>query len=619
MADGPFYFAWVAADETTFAAEHMRVDEEIFDFALSHSEGDFATLTITVENPKVGFLAPGRNVWAWFAFNPVYDPDAAPLLADVAPLFFGRVVGMPNDLDKETVSIQFVARPEDFGAQKAALAEAMKVAPYWDPVWLSEDARQDPDSVLESRPQLWAIDRKTLAVSASDIINGEDGTVTFDEGNVFYDSVQVTYEGSPLRTVNVTGTVTWTQAAAGEVDLSRYCNHGAAYSIVTYTGDGLEKAWPKAGASFGGGWKVGSSSIQQIDGAKSIWSWGNNEATGLLFLPWEGKNVLCPSWAFPQTVLATRFPGKYLRVAKQTWLGKLTAAYDAKRDKGETVSFSLTADVQKVITEPDDGEHLELSFASSDVAAAIDPGGALPIGSVVKRSYFTTERGAQSLEYLLALARSRLIAAARCVRVAFEVPFADAVAADLSLRKSAVLHDIRLPGAVAGGKITAYELTGNGDSGEFKGAVTLACSVGRGGTVESAAGSPTYVEEGYVEAPWQRYEGQYVIPGPGDVAYESILGGPYSDDGGFDFENLTPSSIVKKVTKTNTWDTQEAAIPVSADEPAAVFDKLNEFPCTFQIDLKPITSGPFATTFNVQTTALKIPKTIDLEAEVVSS
>lgn len=619
MLEGPFYFAWVNPEERTFGAEHMRVDEDIFDFSIDHTEGDFATLTITVENPKIGFLAPGRKLWAWFGYNKAFDPEASEAsLGDVAPLFFGRIVGMPEDMDAETVSLQFIARPGDFAEQKAALAEAMKVAPYWDPIWFSEEARGDPDSVLESRPMMWAIDRVTHVVSASDIINGEDGTITFDEDRVFYDSVKITYDGSPLRTVNVTATVSWAQVAAGEVDLSFYCGHGAPYSIVTYTGDKLPDNWPEAGASFGGGWTVGQSTMQKLSGGKSVWMWGNDPVLGTLNPTFPGKTVLSPSWAFPQFVLGTWFPGHYFRVALETWKGTLTAKYDVNRQRSETLTFSLSADVQKVLTEPDDGEALDLSFASSEVASPIDPGGTLPIGKALRRMYLPTDRGSKSIEYLIALARSRLIAAARCVRATFEVSFHDALEVGLSLRKSGVLHDNRLPGATAGGKITSYQISGNGDSGEFRATVTLACSVGRGGSVTAQGGTPTILEEGCVERSVQRYEGEYVLPYAGDVAYSPLLGMQPIDDG-YNFETLRPSDVVKNVVKTNDASVQESIIPAAATEPKDVIDILNQFPCTWEFILKPIESGPFDRTLDLLTTDLKIPKTIDLEADMVSS
>ncbi|MBR0876876.1 hypothetical protein JQ608_06630 [Bradyrhizobium liaoningense] len=619
MLEGPFYFAWVNPDEGTFGAEHMRVDEDIFDFVIDHSEGDFATLSITVENPKIGFLAPGRKLWAWFAYNKAFDATASEAtLSNAVPMFFGRLVGMPDDLDAETVALQFIARPADFAAQKAALAEVMKVAPYWDPIWFSEEARNDPDSVLESRPMVWAIDRTSLEVSASDITNGEDGTITFDEDRVFYDSVRVSYDGSPLRTVNVTATVSWAQVASGEVDISSYCGHGAAYSIVTYTGDKLPDNWPKPGASFDGGWKVGRSTIEKISGGKSVWMWGDDPVLGTLNPHFPGKTVLSPPWAFPQTVLGTRFPGHYLRVALETWKGTMTVAYDASRQRSETLTFSLSADVQKVLTEPDDAEALDLSFSSSEVASPIDPGGALPIQKPLKRMYFPTVRGTQSAEYLIGLARSRLIAAARCVRASFEISFEDAVELGLSLRKSGVLHDVRLPGALAAGKITQYQMSGSGDNGEFKASVTLACSVGRGGVVTAQGGTPTFAEEGVLTRDVQRYEGEYVLPYASDVAYSPLLGSQPVDDG-FDFENMRANYIVKDVIKTNTATQQEGVIPAAAEAPKDVFDLLNKFPCTWEFKLRPIESGPFDRNMFLLTTDLKIAKTIDLEADVVSS
>jgi hypothetical protein len=140
--------------------------------------------------------------------------------------------------------------------------------------------------------------------------------------------------------------------------------------------------------------------------------------------------------------------------------------------------------------------------------------------------------------------------------------------------------------SVAGGKIKEYQISGDGSSGEFKCAVTLACSVGKGGTVSAVGGTPTYVDEGYVDKGWQRYDGEYVLPDTGDVAYQSILGVQPSDDG-FNFETLSPGDIVKKVVKTNLWPEQQAVFPpFGAETPEAVFNILNTKKCGFQIDLK---------------------------------
>jgi hypothetical protein len=77
--------AWVDPTETTFVeAVHAREDEDVFAFELSQSEGDFAQLSITLRNPRAGFLRPDRKQWAWFSAR---MPDLS-----VVPLFFGRLI-----------------------------------------------------------------------------------------------------------------------------------------------------------------------------------------------------------------------------------------------------------------------------------------------------------------------------------------------------------------------------------------------------------------------------------------------------------------------------------------------------------------------------------------------
>ena len=60
-----FQFAWVGPAETTFGPEHAREDEEVFAFTLEHTEGDFATLSIDIRNPRRQYLAEGADLWMW--------------------------------------------------------------------------------------------------------------------------------------------------------------------------------------------------------------------------------------------------------------------------------------------------------------------------------------------------------------------------------------------------------------------------------------------------------------------------------------------------------------------------------------------------------------------------
>src|ERR1044072_169892 len=150
---GPFYFAWVNSNETTFGPQHHVMDEYIFSVERVLAEGEKPLLRLQIENPRVGLLNAGRKVWAWFSWNNT-------------PLFFGRLVGSPTQLTAEIVQIELIADPVDYKHQRQILAESMKVLPYWDPVWIEIGKRDDPDKILEAYGALWNVDPVTHEVTA---------------------------------------------------------------------------------------------------------------------------------------------------------------------------------------------------------------------------------------------------------------------------------------------------------------------------------------------------------------------------------------------------------------------------------------------------------------------
>src|ERR1035437_2948737 len=136
-----FYFAWADENQTSFDPATMAViDEVIVSFLLKHDEGQIPTLDIVVKNPRIGLLNPGRKVWAWFS----YLPNAAELAQInsmygtgwtypwLAPLFFGVLVGVPTDLFQEKISLKFIARSSSYIEDKQAVAETMKISPFYD-------------------------------------------------------------------------------------------------------------------------------------------------------------------------------------------------------------------------------------------------------------------------------------------------------------------------------------------------------------------------------------------------------------------------------------------------------------------------------------------------------
>ena len=390
MPGGPFYFAWSGPSDP-WDVTMLREDELIFAITLTHTEGNFPTLQIDLENPRVGLLAAGRNLWCWLS----YTPDPVTTLG--FPIFRGRLIGVPQNLFDEVVRLEFVAKPPDYQDQKTAVAATLQVAPYWDPVWL-QNSIADPDTALEARTQLWHIDRVSLAVTTSDIIAGEDGTVDVTAADHFYDGMTITYGQTPLRRVNMTGTVTWDQTGEGTVDLTNplVAAFRAAGSplpaplVCSLTGDGLLNSWPAPGASIGGGWSMGEdSSVQLADWIRPAYYkkvYVDADVFPLppalpaapgIFAPGVPAALWSPplAWEFPAlAATAAQLPINFATapikvfavVCPITPLAVyFTADWVAKRARSETVSFTLDADIQSILTDPGQAEEATISLSSA--------------------------------------------------------------------------------------------------------------------------------------------------------------------------------------------------------------------------------------------------------------
>jgi hypothetical protein len=240
----PFFFAWCGPDEE-FGLQHQVEDEIVFAFDLGHQEGQIPTLSIDIKNPHVGLLAPDRAQWAWLSYQSSLG---------VFPLFYGRLVALPSNLLGEVVTLQFLARPNDYLAQKQDIADELMVEPFYDPIWINTDKLTDPDTVLETYAMTWHVDRITHEVSVSDIIFGEDGTEEFRPEESFYDSVSISFAQSPQTQVVFDGTVQWTQAATGVIPMPDV-------SLSAWNGTQIINDWPKVGDQLKNGWSVYFSDI----------------------------------------------------------------------------------------------------------------------------------------------------------------------------------------------------------------------------------------------------------------------------------------------------------------------------------------------------------------------
>lgn len=387
---GPFYFAWVDPDQTTFDESTMlRMDEDIFAMTVKQDEGQIATLDLTIKNPRVGLLNSGRKLWAHLAYRRADN-------GHVVPLFFGVLVSVPSNMFAELVQIKLNARPHDYIERKQAVAETLKVRPYYDPVFLDEAHRDDADAILEGWSSLYHVDRVTHEVTASDILEGEDGTITFDQTEGFYESVSMELGECPLDSVQVQADVTWTQRYIGTVP-------GPDVNVTSYTGGSFKGDWPKPGSEIGGGWRAEQSFVNDIFGtgfAKALSQSGssnNNDpdaedcstdsvSVSMTSCPTPGVSIdgsfggqtgICsPDGENADGSIGINVPMKVQSSGTSALLWQLNCRwvlrYDAKRDFTETAIINVVANVQDTVTSPTVEQNSELiKLSGANVGEAL--------------------------------------------------------------------------------------------------------------------------------------------------------------------------------------------------------------------------------------------------------
>jgi hypothetical protein len=377
--------------ETTFNSSHYRMDEYVFSARRILSEGEKPKLEVVIENPRVGLLALTRKQWCWFSWDNG---------TDVVPLFFGRILGIPNDLQSETITVTFVAWPSDYKKQLQNVAEALKVPPFYDPIFIDVSKRDDPMTIFESQSKMVCVDPVTLAVSASDVLDAEDGNVDFTEDDHFYNSVHCSPGAVPKTAIYVDMLVSWTQTARGYVDLGDK-------TITTYTGDGIIGEWPQplsniadgltvfsslaydvnnitnvVTSSFSGSWTNTATEHEDGDALSSSWSWTVPQI--------HSENTIDATMTFRQVIgvqdpltvdedgdlSPTNIPPSVDETHAYVpwWVIKtsLVVEYQAARQHTERVIFTLFAGVQPTTLDPLVTEDSEtLSLTGSDVGIPI--------------------------------------------------------------------------------------------------------------------------------------------------------------------------------------------------------------------------------------------------------
>jgi hypothetical protein len=619
MAAEHFYFAWIDEGEPFNPAVHNRDDEDVFSFSIQQTEGDFASLSLDVKNPRIGLLNAGRKVWCYFSFD-----DG---LGTIINLFKGRLIGIPSNIFDTVVTFSFIARPSDYVTQKHVLADTLRVLPYWDPILLSPDSWQDDDTVLEARSALWNVDRATHAMTISDVLVPEDGVMEFQPTDYFYDGMAMSLQETPLRSCNVTATFPWKNSGSGSLELGSMIlgnwpgKDPLLDFIWSYTLPGLVSSWPKAGASIGSGWTV-------IDGSLTDVTFLNvQELKGVDLSLFDTSSIPGPigknSIMFPPKYAATQYGGIDgasldetidIVVALANWgLPVLSVGYSTSRDYSQVLQFTLTTDTQNIITDTGGDDVISINLTSNPLTDIGFDGGQAIAGSA--RTFLDTPRGQLALEHCILIARANLCIKSRAVQTTFETAFKTGAA--VTCRKGCLIHDPRIPGGAAQGKVTAYKLSLDGNSGAAMANITIASAVGYGGAHTTSAGSPSWVEAAWVGSDWQQYnEVIKNLTGTSDITFEMPPTATF-DDGVDLSRSLTRATAVKGLTVTNGPGVQANALNAALNtlpDQAAVNTLLHNLGTTIQLSLTPLMTGPFSGGVAPTLSKLIIPQQINLEA-----
>ena len=349
--------------------------------------------------------------------------------------------------------------------------------------------------------------------------------------------------------------------------------------IRSLTATGLAADWPKQGDSIGSGWSFGACSCVPVE------------------------------TLFPVYHTTYTRSGEWIRFRINSLRQKTTLRYDASRTIVEKLAFELTADMQEIMSDTSEAETIVIALQAEDVDQPIDAGAEAPIGDPRRSRYLSTDRGLQSVSYLVALARAQLLARARAVEITLETSLDHGLA--LSCRKNVRIADPRLPGGAAIGKVAGYSLSLNGDTGKAVTRIVIGCSVGKGGSVVPAAGTPVYVED-YVDG-YQRAANAQIGFDPSDVAY----GEPEIDVDGYDGIDFSEEGMKGTLTSLNVYngyDDQKDIIRLGWTTVAETIDALERAPTQIELAMAPLQGGPFETTYSLDVTPLVVSKTIDLEA-----
>lgn len=461
VAIGTIYFAMV--DEAAVWDEliHSVEDEQVFSLQIDHSEGQFATAEVEIENPSEGLLAPSRDKRVFISI----ENGGTPKL-----LFSGRISGFPTDLSTETIRINYTAQPEDWEDIQDTFLQAEKIDPFYNELFIAPDRRNAPEEILAARPELLHWDRASNVLTLSNII---EGSTLLDIGGEFmFDTLRTTIGDPPLKAVDIDIEVQWEQLGVGEVDCAvaikdEFNNTGGAPNkqINSLTPHAFEAGW--RGARTPIGYTILTSSLDPVANSFGLSQANLRSATvdvnAVDFPTKTGgtagtRPVSVPRiWYIPEL----RLLAEYRQKRRENLLATLEAT---------TQDFSLKGNQRGKIAIRLQSPTLEVNGAILDVG---EPSFFFDIAGGT-----LTADGAAVANNAYLRGRALLVKKSRVVESRFEAPLEDVI--DIQCDHSMRIVDSRLPGGSLRGKVISYSFRVDGDSGQQVAQISLGSVIGTG-------------------------------------------------------------------------------------------------------------------------------------------
>jgi hypothetical protein len=530
------YFAWVEKYEEFDPDIHEREDESVFNLKIFQKEGELAIAEFSVLNPKTGLIGPSRRKCCYISYQDQHQSHV---------LFKGILIGMPIKMEGELVRLQFIAAAEDHPKQLQKLYQTLKIAPFFDDLFVDECNHDEPVEALEARPALYYFCRKTGDIRLSELF---EGTSHIDVGTDFYrDSLKVEVGQLPLSAVEVILSAEWKQQAEGCHDLSSIIAAQFPEGLVnTLTGRDLTARWWKSGERIGqSGYWIEESELEEVIPPSTG---GLNLYPKTSLAVWQARR----DHASLESVTPESRPVRF----KRSWFKPtLKIGWNYRQKRQEKLYFTLNHMTQSLVQ--DNQRRLKLKLSLQNIVSenhywrpfhSYTQGFQVVYKNTVyscthlhisqdvfepkfwqekgknshvheqagRSSFFLTDRGIQAFAHAIEIARPHLAASARAITVKISADFNKFH--HITTDHTVTLQDDRLPGGTVTGKVIAYSLHADGKTGKRFVNISLGVAIG----VNQTSSEPLKIqaEHSFVEGDFCEDDYQVI-----SESYEKTLSG----------------------------------------------------------------------------------------------